>query len=47
MALNFLVTGVKLLKKSLDKKKKMKEKAKKFVGGDKGREASKDKQDNG
>ena len=30
MALNFLVTGVKLLKKSLDKKK-MKEKAKKFV----------------
>jgi len=34
MALNFLVTGVKLLKKSLDKKK-MKEKAKKFVGGDK------------
>jgi len=34
MALNFLVTGVKMLKKSLDKKK-MKEKAKKFVGGDK------------
>ena len=34
MALNFLVTGVKLLKKSLDKKK-MKEGAKKFVGGDK------------
>ena len=29
-----LVTGVKMLKKSLDKKK-MKEKAKKFVGGDK------------
>ena len=34
MALNFLVTGVKLLKKSLDKKK-MKDGAKKFVGGDK------------
>ena len=34
MALNFLVTGVKMLKKSLDKKK-MKEGAKKFVGGDK------------
>ena len=34
MALNFLVTGVKMLKKSLDKKK-MKEDAKKFVGGDK------------
>ena len=34
MALNFLVTGVKMLKKSLDKKK-MKEKAKKFVGGEK------------
>ena len=34
MALNFLVTGVKMLKKSLDKKK-MKEKAKKFIGGDK------------
>ena len=33
MALNFLVTGVKMLKKSLDKKK-MKEGAKKFVGGD-------------
>ena len=29
-----LVTGLKMLKKSLDKKK-MKEKAKKFVGGDK------------
>ena len=34
MALNFLVTGVKMLKKSLDKKK-MKDGAKKFVGGDK------------
>ena len=34
MAVNFLVTGLKILKKSLDKKK-MKEKAKKFVGGDK------------
>ena len=34
MALNFIVTGVKMLKKSLDKKK-MKEGAKKFVGGDK------------
>ena len=34
MALNFLVTGVKMLKKSLDKKK-IKEGAKKFVGGDK------------
>ena len=34
MALNFLVTGVKMLQKSLDKKK-MKEGAKKFVGGDK------------
>ena len=34
MALNFLVTGVKMLKKSLDKKK-MKEGAKKFVGGEK------------
>ena len=34
MALNFLVTCVKMLKKSLDKKK-MKEGAKKFVGGDK------------
>ena len=34
MAANFLITGLKILKKSLDKKK-MKEKAKKFVGGDK------------
>ena len=34
MALNFLVTGVKMLQKSLDKKK-MKKDAKKFVGGDK------------
>ena len=35
MALNFLVTGVKVLAKTLGKKK-MKEKAKKFVEGDKG-----------
>ena len=34
MALNFLVTGVKILKKVMDKKKQ-KEAAKKFVGGDK------------
>ena len=34
MALNFLVTGVKMLKKVMDKKKQ-KEAAKKFVGGDK------------
>ena len=34
MALNFLVTGVKVLAKTLGKKK-MKEKAKKFIGGDK------------
>ena len=34
MAANFLITGLKILKKSLDKKK-MKEKAKEFVGGDK------------
>ena len=34
MALNFLVTGVKMLAKSLSKKK-VKEDAKKFVSGDK------------
>ena len=34
MALNFIVTGVKILKKVMDKKKQ-KEAAKKFVGGDK------------
>ena len=34
MALNFVVTGVKMLSKVMDKKK-MKEKAKKFVSGDK------------
>ena len=35
MALNFLVTGLKMLKKSLDKKKMKKEAAKKFVGVEK------------
>jgi len=41
MALNFLVTGLKILKKSLDKKKMKKEGAKKFVGVEKEKKRAK------